>query len=266
MPHRERGRVPGPHPQPLPCAAAEPGRCIHRVDRRVARLRGKRRGVRRQRLGHAVAYCVDGSQADGPRPGPRHTQSGPSAARCRRSRRLPPPQRTAPWAIPCRRLTRHPGLHPATTGRAPALVQHPGRHVHGARRPFTHLRRVVRPAQGPQGVSPRTPLGSHRTDGRGGHELLAMARMAWLPARLPGHGAGGGWRGGLSGPSDAGGRVDVVESWGSRDSRASRRFSHARRRVWTLGGVCCQAAAGLPMPLAWALGHWAEAPPRLLIQ
>ncbi len=53
-----------------------------------------------------------------------------------------------------------------------------------------------------------------------------------------------------------GGRYDVVESWLRRPSRASRRFSKATTRIYTLGGVCCQSAGGISSPTGTVTGSF----------
>ncbi len=183
MNHVERCRVTHHHPQPLEGMRQKPGRLINVVDQRAARLRGNRRVVRLDGLGHTVEDLLNCSQADG------HVQH-------RRTKGLhdTPPvavgpgyfahERTEPWAIPRGMLSGHLGFAPAPAVRAPALVQHPVRHVHRDRRQLKHLMRMVRRGQGKRRVAACTLLGPHLGEIRGPRLQREAGRWSRSPCAV----------------------------------------------------------------------------------
>src|SRR5215510_8105437 len=132
MNHVEGRGVTDHHPQPLERMGEKPGRFIDVVDWGVPCLPRDREVGGLDWLGDAVQDFLDAPQADG------HLQDGrtkglhdtPSVAIGSGQFAH---QGTRPGAIPRGMLGGHLGFAPASTGRTPALMQHPVRHLHRER-------------------------------------------------------------------------------------------------------------------------------------
>ena len=174
--------------------------------------------------------------------------------RCRGARRFPPRARSsvdhprpyaregpAPWSTAPPEDTTLPatphGARPSGWQAAQGLQ---GCDRDGAlSRLYGPTRSVVGCARGSR-LRPQEPGGDQ--DGRGAPPALRRGASA------------AGLRALVYGESVEGGRCDVVASWGSRASTASRRLSNVKTSVRTLGGGCGQSAGGLSRPSGLASG------------
>lgn len=185
----ERHSLTDHHPEPGQRMRAPPCGFINRADEGMPCLRGNGAVVRLDSLSHAVEDFLEGSQADG------HLQDRraqglhhPSAVPIGPGQL--PHEGTEARTIPARRLGRHLRLRPVPPVRPPALRQDNVCHLHRDGRELDHLVGREGLGQCKSGMATRPPHGLSLVDGRRRQELLAMAWMAWFPARFAGRDGG----------------------------------------------------------------------------